>query len=64
MGLKKNGNISLFFSMENMDYFGFLGDPLGIFGDLMAPSDRACRVVDGLLLCFCGLVGQANRHGK
>ena len=47
-----------------MDYFVFLGDPVGIFWDLMAPLDRARRVVGGLLLFFGGLVAQANLHGK
>ena len=64
LGLKKNGNRSLFFPMVDMDYFGFYGDPVAISWDLMAPLDRARRVVGGLLLFFCGLVAQANRHGK
>ena len=64
MRLKKNGNKSLFFPMCDMDYFGFYGDPVIVSWDLMAPLNRAHRVVGGLLVFFCGLVGQANRRGK
>ena len=64
MSLKKSGNRSLFLPMDDMDYFGFYGDPVEVWWDLMAPLDRSRRVVGGLLVFFCGLVAQANRHGK
>jgi hypothetical protein len=35
-----------------------------VSADLMIPLDRSCRVVDGLLVFFCNLFGEANRYGN
>ena len=50
--------------MGVFDFFGFCGLQVGVSEDLMTPLDRARRVLGGLLVFFCGLVTQANRHGK